>query len=295
MSLPRLRLLPAIASLLPGLLLLPPAAATAAPQDNRVPGGIAVLPLPAGLPALLSARLDGKPVYIEQDRDGRRLVVGIPLAAAPGELQVALLDTAAGKALPPLAFTVAAKAYPEQHITLPPDDKHVHPGPEELARYAREAKEQQEVYRRFEGGPAAWPAFRLPTAGEPNPSFGRKRFFNGEERQPHLGMDIAAPEGQAVVAPADGVVVQVGDYFFNGRTVMIDHGQGLVSMLCHLSRIDVAPGRHLHAGDTIGRVGHTGRATGPHLHWTVSLNDARIDPLLVLPPSPPASSTEPAR
>lgn len=268
--------------------------ALAAPRDARVPGGIAVLELPAMLPAGAAARFGDKPVYIERDAEGRRLlVVGIPLATAPGEARVTLVDTATGQTLPAVTFTVVAKAYPEQHITLPPDDKHVHPGPEELARYEREAKEQQAVYQRFTGGLSPWPGFRQPTTGEPNPSFGRKRFFNGEERQAHLGMDIAAPEGQDVVAPAEGIVVQTGDYFFNGRTVMIDHGQGLVSMLCHLSEIAVMPGDRLHAGDVIGRVGHTGRATGPHLHWTVSLNDARIDPLLLLPPLP-ASAAAPA-
>lgn len=260
----------------------------AAPQESRVPGGIAVLPLPATLPADIGARLGGQPVFIEHDDDGaRRLVVGIPLAQAPGEALIQLRDLRTQQELGPLAFTLAAKTYPEQRITLPADSKHVHPGPEELARYEREAKEQQAIYKLFSGGAGAWPAFVQPTAGKPTASFGRKRFFNGEERQPHLGMDIAAPEGQAVLAPAAGVVVQTGDYFFNGRTVLIDHGQGLISMLCHLSEIRIAAGARLRAGDVIGRVGKTGRATGPHLHWTVSLNDARIDPLLVLPASTP--------
>lgn len=259
----------------------------ALPQDARVPGGIAILEVPADWPATLEADFGGRPVYIERADNGiRHLVIGIPLAQSPGEATIELTDTAHHRPLPAIAFTVSGKAYPEQHITLPADDKHVHPGPEELARYEHEAKEQQAIYRRFDGSPSPWPAFRLPTSGTPNPSFGRKRFFNGEERQAHLGMDIEAPEGQAVMAPADGVVVQTGDYFFNGRTVMIDHGQGLVSMLCHLSRIDVKAGDVVKEGDRIGRVGHTGRATGPHLHWTVSLNDARIDPLLVLPPDP---------
>lgn len=256
----------------------------ALPQEAHVPGGIAIVEVPANTPDTLEAEFGGKPVYIERAGNGNRhLVIGIPLAQMPGEATITLTDTATHSALPSLAFAVIGKAYPEQHITLPADDKHVHPGPDELARFEREAKEQQAIYRRFDGSPAPWPAFRLPTSGTANPSFGRKRFFNGEERQAHLGMDIEAPEGQTVVAPADGVVVQTGDYFFNGRTVMIDHGQGLVSMLCHLSRIDVKAGDVVKAGDHIGRVGHTGRATGPHLHWTVSLNDARIDPLFVLP------------
>ncbi|MGB4343284.1 MAG: M23 family metallopeptidase, partial [Moraxellaceae bacterium] len=92
--------------------------------------------------------------------------------------------------------------------------------------------------------------------------------------------------GEPVHAPAAGMVAMTGDYFFNGRTVMIDHGNGLISMLCHLSEITVTKGQNIRQGDIIGKVGKTGRATGPHLHWTVSLNDARIDPLLLLPATP---------
>ncbi len=115
--------------------------------------------------------------------------------------------------------------------------------------------------------------------------FGRKRFFNGEERAPHSGLDIPAPIGQKVVAPADGVVVQTGHYFFNGQTVLIDHGQGLISMFCHLSEIKVEKGQRIHQGEVLGLVGKTGRVTGPHLHWGMSLNNARVDPQLFLNPA----------
>lgn len=269
-----------------GLLALVTASlAGALPQEARVPGGIALLPLPATLPAGVEARFGEAPVFIAQGGDGRRVaVVGLPLAAVPGEAVLELRAPGAAAPLETLRFAIAAKDYPVQHITLPADSRHVHPGPEELARYAREAREQQAAYRVFSPASATWPDFVQPTAGLTNPSFGRKRFFNGEERQAHLGMDIAAPEGQPVVSPAAGRVLLTGDYFFNGRTVLVDHGQGLVSMLCHLSEIHVIAGDRLRAGDPVGRVGKTGRATGPHLHWTVSLNDVRIDPLLVLPP-----------
>lgn len=261
------------------------AVALAAPQESRVPGGIAILPLPATLPADISASYDGHPLLVETAADGsRRLIVGIPLAAAPGE---AVVQIATGKKNETLSFSISEKKYTEQHITLPPNDKHVNPGPEELARYAREAKEQQAIYKTYSGNGTSWPSFVMPTKGERGSTFGLKRFFNGEARAPHLGMDIPAAEGQPAWAPADGVVVQTGDYFFNGRTVMIDHGHGLISMLCHLSEIKAKAGDKVKQGDVIGLVGHTGRATGPHLHWTVSLNDARIDPLLVLAPASP--------
>lgn len=281
--------------LLAGALLLAAGIAPALPRDLRVPGGVAVLPVPEYLAEPLAARFGTQSVFISHDADGgRHLVVGLPLATPAGGASAQVLDAHSGQVLETLGFEVTAKAYPEQRITLPADSPHVHPDPEQLARYDREAREQQAAYRVFSGAPASWPVFVQPTSGEPTPSFGRKRFFNGEERQPHLGMDIAAPEGQPVLAPAAGTVLLTGDYFFNGRTVLIDHGQGLVSMLCHLSVIRVAPGQRVAAGDVIGLVGKTGRATGPHLHWTMSLNDARVDPLLFLPaPAAPATGAAP--
>jgi murein DD-endopeptidase MepM/ murein hydrolase activator NlpD len=122
----------------------------------------------------------------------------------------------------------------------------------------------------------------MPIKGKISSPFGLKRFFNDQARDPHSGLDIAAPEGKAIAAPANGVVAQTGDYFFNGQTVMIDHGQGIISMMCHLSKIEVVKGQMIKQGDVIGKVGQTGRATGPHLHWGMSINNARVNPLLVL-------------
>ena len=113
--------------------------------------------------------------------------------------------------------------------------------------------------------------------------FGNQRVYNGTPKSPHSGMDIAAPKGTPVRAPADGVITFVApDLYLTGGTVLLDHGHGISSNFLHLSRIDVKVGDVVKQGDVIGAVGATGRATGPHLHWGMSWFDVRIDPLLVL-------------
>jgi murein DD-endopeptidase MepM/ murein hydrolase activator NlpD len=245
----------------------------ALPQDSRRAGGIAVIAVPK---TVSDVRYQDKPVLVVDGTNSvNHIIFGIPLSAPLGTLQ---LQSASG----PINIEVQPFKYAEQRLTVQNQD-YVNPNQQQLDRYSQEAKEQNDVYTSF--SPAQWtdfPQFIRPTSGKFSNSFGRKRFFNGEERAPHSGLDIPAPIGQKVIAPAVGKVVATGNYFFNGNTVMIDHGQGLISMFCHLSKINVEKGQMLQQGDLIGLVGKTGRVTGPHLHWGMSLNNARVDPQLFL-------------
>ena len=131
-------------------------------------------------------------------------------------------------------------------------------------------------------GPDAALQMRVPVPGRRSSSFGLRRVFNGQSRNPHSGMDIAAGTGTPVLAPLPGKVIDTGDYFFNGGTVWLDHGGGLLTMYCHLSRVDVKVGDVLKTGEKLAAVGATGRVTGPHLHWSVMLNRAMVDPALFI-------------
>lgn len=242
------------------------------PQDSRRAGGIAVIPLTANTTQVF---YEQKPVLITQEGAQRYAVFGIPLSTPLGSLS---LTTNAS----PIQIEITPYRYAEQRLNVKNQD-YVNPNQDQLDRYAREAKEQNDIYSSFtQSNWNSFPNFIRPTAGKFSNSFGRKRFFNGEERAPHSGLDIPAPVGQKVVVPADGVVVATGNYFFNGNTVLIDHGQGLISMFCHLSKINVEKGQRIQQGEILGLVGKTGRVTGPHLHWGMSLNNARVDPQLFL-------------
>ena len=164
-------------------------------------------------------------------------------------------------------------------------NKHVNPDPAQLARVAEENKLTRAARERVSELQGFQQSFIWPASGRISGVFGSQRIFNGEPRAPHSGVDVAAPNGAPVVAPADGVVTLVHpDMFFSGGTLIVDHGLGVSSTFIHLSEILVAPGQDVAQGDLIARVGATGRATGPHLHWNMNWFDVRVDPALVAPP-----------
>ncbi len=256
---------------------LAPSAAESMPRESRVPGGIAMLAVPGGyMPPVVMFR--GHRVGVVRDGNGWLAVVGIPLDVEPGTHAIEV-QTEEGPER--IAFEVRDKRYATQSIEVA-NPRHVNPDPADLERIDREREHIEAALTRYSWTEAADFTLRSPVAGRRSSSFGLRRIFNGETRNPHTGMDIAAPRGTVVSAPAAGLVAEVGDYFFNGNTVFIDHGRGLVTMYCHLDRIDVKAGDAVAAGDPIGVVGATGRVTGPHLHWGIALNRAMVDPALFL-------------
>jgi len=270
------------------------AAATGAdpalPGESAVPGGVLLIdvgPLDARDAPEPVATLDGVRTMVVP-RDGRwTAVVGVPLSqAAPGnvDLRVKYRDGSERH----IGVAIAAKQYSSQHLKVKPGQ--VNLSKENLARTSAERKRILAALATWSPEAPATLALRQPVPGPRSSSYGLRRFFNGEARNPHTGMDIAAPTGTPIIAPADGRVVDTGDYFFNGNTVLIDHGQGLVTMYCHLSAIDVAAGQAVRAGEPIGQVGATGRVTGPHLHWGVTLNRTAVDPALFLAASASAAA-----
>ncbi len=214
-----------------------------------------------------------KKLFFNPAKKGSEAIVGIDLLTEPGEYD---LDVTVNGAAIHRTVTVSKKKYPLQRLTLPKDMVELSPENE-----ARVEREQARVA-------ALWPKqsdrlwsgdFVNPRPGKISSIFGMKRIINHIPKSPHTGVDVAAREGDPVVAPNDAVVVMVDVLFFTGNTVILDHGQGIYSMFFHLSKVLVEPGKAVKKGDVIGLVGATGRATGPHLHWGVRVEGARVDPL----------------
>ncbi len=254
------------------------------PRTSAVPGGVVTLAIDAPAGARPVASLDGARVLVLRAAESWIAVAGIPLDTAPGRRELVVGQD--GKTAR-LGFDVAAKAYDVQKLTVAPGQ--VNLSQRDLARVEGEQHRIRAALRQFTDRAPASLRLLPPVSGPRSSSYGLRRFFNGQARSPHTGMDIASPAGTPVAAAAAGTVADTGDYFFNGNTVIIDHGSGLVTMYCHLSRTDVKPGQAVSAGETIGAVGATGRVTGPHLHFGVTLNGTMVDPALFLPPQEPKS------
>lgn len=263
----RAMILALVLGLIPGHLL------ATVPEHRPVPGGVAVVDL--GTPsdeARPTAHHDERPVLVVDHQGHWHAVVGIGLDAETGHTAVNIEDWA-------VEFTIEHREYAEQRITLD-DDEQVSPGEETLERIRREHAEIQRARDTRSDREPATLQLELPVEGRFTSPFGLRRYFNDQPRNPHNGLDIANDPGTPIGSAASGEVIETGEYFFNGKTVFVDHGGGFVTMYCHMQDINVAHGDRVERGERIGTVGATGRVTGPHLHWTVYLNGEAVDPLL---------------
>jgi hypothetical protein len=245
-------------------------------------GGVSLLEITAPASAGdVGVTWEGKPVPVwrESPAGPLRALLGVDVERKPGS--VALVVTPEGK--PPCALAVEVKAgeFVVKELRVP--DRYVELNPHDLERAQKEAARLEAVFSTA-GPDRLWTGpFRLPLRGlPPSDNFGQHRVLNGEPRSFHTGVDFPAASGTPVRAAQKGRVALAEPLFFSGRTVVVDHGLGLYSFYGHLSAIAVTAGQAVAEGAIIGRVGATGRATGPHLHWSVRLNGARVNPLALV-------------
>ena len=249
----------------------------AIPQHQAVPGGIAVLaiaPITAKRPII---HYQGNRVTVVPHNNEWVALVGIPLDASSGEHQISVRHPITQQQFN-APFQVSPKQYRLQKLSIRDENK-VNPDKSSTERILRELQIQNRLKTVFtERDPVL--DFIKPLPGRDSGRFGLRRIINGEPRNPHSGMDIAAATGTPIRAAAPGRVIYIDNFFFSGKVAYVDHGSGLISLYAHMSHTDVQAGDQVNQGTIIGRVGSTGRATGPHLHWSVYLNGQAIDPAL---------------
>ncbi len=243
---------------------------------ESVPGGVAVLTIAEQKKP--QAFYNNKQVIVTGRPGTWHAVVGVPLSAAPGTHRLEVI-TDRGKSIH--HFEVEKKQYPEQRITLA-DDGMVNPSPVNMERIRNERALINQAKSAFTATDDIPLVLQLPVTAPTSSPFGLRRYFNDQPRNPHSGLDLAAPEGTLIQTAAPGRVINTGHYFFNGKTVFIEHGQGLITMYCHLSEINVVEDQLVSHGDIIGKIGKTGRVTGAHLHWGVIMNEVSVDPALFI-------------
>jgi hypothetical protein len=266
------------------LLLFLPGCASADPvrlDGGFTQGGLLVGQAPPGS----DVTYDGRDVRVGEDGV---FLLGFGREAPPQAIvEITLPDGAVER----LTLEVAQREYDIQHIDGLPDQM-VTPDESLLARIAAERELILAAWAHDTPAVDFLEGFKWPVEGPISGVYGSQRVLNGEPRQPHYGVDLAAPEGTPVAAPAGGIVrLAEPDLYFTGGTIIIDHGHGLSSTLMHLASVAVAVGQPVGQGDIVGTVGSTGRSTGPHLDWRMNLYDARIDPQLLVPPMPDMAVT----
>lgn len=262
------------------LLLIPTIVLANIPVKNTpIPGGIAVIDFESNH-ANPKASYNKVPLYVQHiENQHYQVLIGIPLMEKLGKKTIKVQDFSTRL----FDFEVTKQTYTEQHITLKgKNKKYVNPNLTHMDRIKKERPILSSARKIFSDKNLSNGLFIRPVNGVTTSPFGLKRFYNGEARRPHTGLDYAGDIGTPIKAPADGKVILVGKFFFNGNAVFLDHGQGLISVYIHMNERLVKQDQLVKQGDPIGTIGQTGRTTGPHLHWGVYLNQTVVNPNLLL-------------
>jgi murein DD-endopeptidase MepM/ murein hydrolase activator NlpD len=269
----------ALLSALLAIFLITTLSLSAFPRNALKPGGVAVIAVAPSSKPKPSVTYQKKAIAVIKGNQNWLAVVGIPLSAKIGQHKI-IVSQASNKNSTK-TFKVKSFPYRTQHLTIKNKNK-VNPNKKSTKRIEKEFFLKKKLKKTYTTSPPHF-NFIKPTSGRDSGRFGARRIFNGQKRNPHSGMDIAAPKGRSVKATEAGRVIFAGDLFFTGNVVYLDHGNSLLSLYAHLSKIIVKKGQLVKRGQIIGKVGKTGRVTGPHLHWSVYLNENAVDPSLFLP------------
>ena len=249
------------------------------PEHSPFPGGVISQTLRIDANEINEIDINQKNVYLcQMDKDHWKILA--PISLSEEIKTIAIVKNGQ----PILEVPISNKAYRESKITITNQDL-VSPPEEYLSRIKMESDLGKvaigTVSRRFHTS-LKMPA---PTQGIKSSEFGVKRFINNQPRNRHTGLDLAAPIGTEIISPLSGKVILVGNFYYRGKTVFLDHGGGMISTYSHMSKVAVQQGQSLEKGDLIGAVGQSGRVTGPHLHWQIILSGIPVDPELFLEPS----------
>jgi murein DD-endopeptidase MepM/ murein hydrolase activator NlpD len=242
-------------------------------------GGILELRIPAQGMTAVEGRFAGETVFFDSDGANFTALLGVDLEAKPGPARVYVKGrTPAGaQRETQISLKIKAKAFPQESFAVAPEFDQL--GPEVLERIRVEREQFARAFASSVPNRLWKKPFVVPLAAEASSPFGYRRIINGMPRAPHTGLDLRAPMGSEVTAANNGRVALTGDFFYSGKSVVLDHGGGLYTMYFHLSEIRAEQQAEVRKGDVIALSGMTGRVTGPHLHWAARLNGARVDPL----------------
>jgi len=258
------------------LLLLIPGSGFALPKTQSTPGGISNVYLPTTNHQAPEVFFKDAHVIVMKESQSSHWfgLVGIPLIIKSSKQTLEIRNLKKS-----VTFKVHQKRYRKSRIWLK-DNKMINPSKKDQARIQKEAKEIRKVLRKWSENDPFKQNYRMPVNGRITARFGTLQIFNYKIKEPHQGIDIYAKQGTPIYPCNAGIVLKTGNYFFLGNTIFIDHGKGVISLYAHLDKIWVKEGRHLTKETPLGSIGQTGRATGPHLHWAMVMNQTFVNPKL---------------